>query len=186
DSAAALRAVIDHQPDVCLLATWLPGKPLEAARLIRQTIPETKIVLLTPKAHSDELFGALRAGADGYLLMTTSPERLPDAIRGVVNGEAAIPRHLTAELVAAFRARQDGRHLTVGPERRSIALTPREFDVVDGLRKHVATAEIARGLGISEVTVRRYISSLMHKLEVSDRAALIKMLTREDPEVPIP
>lgn len=178
NSANALRATIEHRPDVCLIVTWLPGGALNAARLIRQTVPATKLVLLTASSDNDEMFGALRAGADGYLLMSTAPDRLPDALLGVINGEAAIPRALTAQLIQAFRQRGGERRLTFGRDRQTMVLTSREFDVVDRLRRRAPTAEIARQLGISEVTVRRHISSLMHKLGVADRSTLISQLER--------
>ena len=174
--AAARRTV----PDICLVATGLPGNGIETARLIKQTVPQTKIVMLTASGRNDELLGALRAGADGYLLMSTSPARLPHAIRGVANGEAALPRAFTAHLIQEFRAHGHRRRLALSIDDQAVELTAREFEVLDHLRKRERTAEIAARLGISEVTVRRHSSSILQKLGAPNRQAVIDMLDRAE------
>ena len=178
--AEAVAAALRTSPDVCVLATGLPGNGIEAARLIKQTVPQTKIVMLTASGRNDELFGVLRAGADGYLLMTTSPTRLPHAIRGVANGEAALPRAFTAHLIREFRARGHRRRLALSINDEAVELTAREFEVLERLRKRERTAEIAAHLGISEVTVRRHSSSILQKLGAPNRQAVIDMLDRAE------
>ena len=71
-----MRAALAHQPDVCVVAVELPGDGIEATRRIKRALPETKIVLMTGSARDEELFEALRAGADGYLPMSTPASRL--------------------------------------------------------------------------------------------------------------
>jgi DNA-binding NarL/FixJ family response regulator len=178
--AEAVAAAVRTDPDVCLVATGLPGNGIEAARLIKETVPRTKIVMLTASGRNDELLGALRAGADGYLLMTTSPARLPHAIRGVANGEAALPRAFTAHLIEEFRAHGHRRRLALSVDDRAVELTAREFEVLERLRKRERTAEIAQHLGISEVTVRRHSSSILQKLGAPNRQAVIDMLDRAE------
>jgi DNA-binding NarL/FixJ family response regulator len=178
--AEAVAAAVRTDPDVCLLATGLPGNGIEAARLIKETVPRTKIVMLTASGRNDELLGALRAGADGYLLMTTSPARLPHAIRGVANGEAALPRAFTAHLIEEFRAHGHRRRLALSVDDQAVELTAREFEVLERLRKRERTAEIAQHLGISEVTVRRHSSSILQKLGAPNRQAVIDMLDRAE------
>jgi DNA-binding NarL/FixJ family response regulator len=179
-AAEALEAAVRTHPDVCVLTTTLPGSGIEAARQIKQTLAETKIVMLTASGRSDELFGVLRAGADGYLLMTTSPERLPHAIRGVANGEAALPREFTARLIQEFRAHGHRRRLAISIDNKAVELTTREFEVLERLRKRERTAEIAASLGISEVTVRRHSSSILQKLGAPSRQAVLDMLDRAE------
>jgi DNA-binding NarL/FixJ family response regulator len=162
-------------PDVCLLATRLPGDAIEAARLIKQKLPQTKVVMLGEAARGEELFGALRAGADGYLLLSMSPARLPHAVRGVMNGEAALPRELTALLIREFRERGNTRRLALSAE-RTVELTAREFEVLDRLRHGERTVEIAAHLGIAEATVRRHVASITHKLGATNRRGMIEML----------
>ncbi len=178
-AAEALAAARAQQPDVCMLASRLPGSGIEAARQIKQSLPDTKIVVLTAVGRVEELFEALRAGADGYLLMTTSPGRLPHVIRGVANGEAAVPRNMTAELVKGFRERGNRRHVSISGVNGGVDFTARQFDVLERLRKGERTAEVARRLGISEITVRRHVSSILRKLGAPNRTSAIAMFERE-------
>jgi DNA-binding NarL/FixJ family response regulator len=177
---AAVTEALRLQPDVCLLAIDLPGGGIEATKQIRDALPKTKIVMLTGSERDEDLFGSLRAGADGYLMASTSFDRLPHAIRGVVSGEAALPRQMTARLIREYRDR--GRRpvpklVVMG---RTIELTVREFEVLERLRKHERTGEIAGQLGISEITVRRHISSALHKLGVPTRRGAVELLERAE------
>ena len=172
----ALAATLRLAPDVCLLSASLPGGAIDVTRMIKAHDAATRVVMLSAIGRNEELFGALRAGADGYLLMTTSPDRLPFAIRGVVNGEAALPRALTAQLIREFRDQGGRRRLAVMAGRSPVELTAREFEVLERLRRHERTAEIARRLDISEVTVRRHVSSILAKLKAPDRKTALAML----------
>src|ERR1700722_3384159 len=177
---AAVSEALRLRPDVCLLAIHLPGGGIEATKQIRDALPRIKIVMLTGSERDEDLFGALRAGADGYLMASTSVDCLPHAIRGVVSGEAALPRQMTARLIREYRDR--GRRpvpkmLVMG---RTIELTVREFEVLERLRKHERTAEIAGQLGISEITVRRHISAALHKLGVSSRRGAVDLRERAE------
>jgi DNA-binding NarL/FixJ family response regulator len=169
-----------YRPDVCVLAVGLPGGGIEAARLIKQAVPDTKIVMMTRVSRDEDLFGALRAGADGYLLMSTSASRLPHAIRGVTRGEAALPRELSARLIQEFRERGARRRVVLPASEEEIELTAREFEVLERLRNRERTAEIATVLGISEVTVRRHVASVLRKLGVRDRRSAIQMLEYDE------
>ena len=179
-AADALRMAVAERPDVCVIAVELPGNGIEAARLIKRSVPATKIVMMTASARDEDLFGALRAGADGYLLMSTSADRLPHAIRGVAHGEAALPRALTARLIVEFRERGAGRRLVVPGADAEVELTAREFEVLDRLRRRERTAEIAGRLGISEVTVRRHVASMLRKLGMPNRRSAIEILDQAD------
>ena len=133
--------------------------------------------MLTVSSADDDLFAALRAGAAGYLLKDTDPERLPLALQGVLDGEAALPRALVARVVAEFRIRGGSpwSRLPVpghGPAR----LTNREREVLEALGEGLTTAEIGERLFISTVTVRSHVSSLLHKLRVPNRAGAVRVL----------
>ncbi|MGH2859394.1 MAG: LuxR C-terminal-related transcriptional regulator [Solirubrobacteraceae bacterium] len=173
-AADAIGLCVRERPDVCVLATGIPGNAIEAVRKIRQQAPGTKVVMLGLPERGEELFGALRAGADGYLLASMSPERLHHAITGVVNGEAALPRVLTAELIREFRERGNTRRVEVS-EGEIVELSAREFEVLDRLRRNERTAEVAVRLGIAEATVRRHVASIMRKLGVSSRRGMIEL-----------
>jgi two-component system NarL family response regulator len=175
-AADALRMALSTRPDVCVLAVGLPGHPIEAVRLIKQAVPETKIVMTTMSASDEDLFGALRAGADGYLPMSMAAGRLPHVIRGVADGEAALPRAMTARLILEFRARGNKRRLVLPESNIEVELTAREFEVLERLRRRERTAEIAVRLGISEVTVRRHVGSMLRKLGLGNRRRAVEML----------
>lgn len=179
-ASEAFDAALAHRPDVCLLAVDIDGGGIVAAQQISHALPHTKIVMLTDVERDDDLFDALRAGADGFLLRTTSAERLPRALRGVVEGEAALPRALTARLIGEFRARTDDRHHRVTVAGVSVELTAREFQVMERLRRDEPTAKIAGDLGISDITVRRHISTIAHKLDLSTRRAVVQQLREAD------
>lgn len=173
---AAVTAALRLRPDVCLLAIHLPGGGIEATKRIRDALPKVKIVMLTGSERDEDLFGSLRAGADGYLLASTSVDRLPHAIRGVVSGEAALPRQMTARLIREYRDRGRRAVPRLAVMGRTIELTVREFEVLERLRKHERTAEIAGQLGISEITVRRHVSAALRKLGVSNRRDALELL----------
>lgn len=177
-ASGAVESALAHRPDVCLLSVNMPGNGITAAEQITDEVPETKVVMLTGSDRDEDLFGALRAGAVGYLLKSTSVERLPLAILGVVHGEAALPRDLTAHVLREFRAAGRPRRVAVEGSDGPIELTAREFDVAQLLRQHKSTTEIASSLQISEVTVRRHISTILHKLGVHDRQSALKLLDR--------
>ena len=180
NAADALALAHQVRPHVCVVAVGLPGNGIEAVRLIKQALPQTKLVVSAIAARDEEMFGALRAGADGYLLMTMSPSRLGYALRGVARGEAALPRTMTARLILEFRERGTRRRLHVPAIGADIELTAREFEVLERLRRGERTAEIAAELSISEVTVRRHVSSILHKLGAPTRKSALQLLERAE------
>lgn len=180
----AVRLAVAHEPDVCIISVDLPGSGVEVTRLIKQSLPSTKIVMMTATARDEDLLEALRAGADGYLLMSTPASRLPHAIRGVTQGEAALPRAMTARLILEFRERGVRRRVLVHPDQAEVELTAREFEVFQRLRQHEGTAQIASRLGISQVTVRRHVASVLRKLGAPNRRRAIEMLEQTDQQAP--
>jgi DNA-binding NarL/FixJ family response regulator len=154
-----------HHPDITLMDLRLPGMGgLEAIRAIRRLSPEARIVVLTMYDGEGDVYEALRAGARGYLLKDTLPDRLIEAIHEVHEGKMCIPADLEARLES--RARQP-------------TLTPRETQVLELLAQGLRNKEIAARLGISEETVRVHVKSTFAKLNVHDRtAALAEALRR--------
>ncbi len=153
----------------------MPGNGIVAAAEIASRLPETAIVMLTVSRDDSDLFDALRAGASGYLLKDTDPSRLAHALRGVLDGEAALPRTLVARVIDEFRARGRRRRLTFAKS-RGVELTEREWEVLELLHQKLSTAEIAERLMVSQVTVRTHIAAILRKLRVPDRAAAMKLL----------
>ena len=155
-SDEAIASVREHKPDVALLEVLLPGDGLRAAATIAEEVPETAIVMLTSSRDDRHLLDALAAGARGYLLKDTNPERLPQALRGVLKGEAAIPRELVARLAAELRRRE-----VAGT---SGVLTPREREVMAALKAGATTKQVAQQIGLAEGTVRGHASRAARKL----------------------
>ena len=175
DAKAAIEVAVKERPDVCLLDVHMPGNGIAAASRISSAVEETAIVMLTVSRSDQDLFDSLRAGASGYLLKETEPERLPLALRGVLAGEAAIPRTLAARLIEEFRERGRRRKLPLLGT-RGVELTSREWEVLDLMRQGCTTEQMAARLFVSPVTIRTHISSILKKLHVSDREAAINLL----------
>ena len=173
EADAAVAHAVEERPDVCLIDVQVPGGGIAAAREIMRRVPDTHVVMLSELIDDSDVFDALRAGASGYLLKDMDPQRLPAAIRGVVDGEAALPRRLTAALIQEYRGRSDRRRM---PRLSGEALSGRERDVLELLAERATSGEIAARLRISQVTVRRHVSQVVRKLGAPDREAAIRLV----------
>jgi DNA-binding NarL/FixJ family response regulator len=173
DAPGAIEAALSERPDICLLDVNMPGNGVAAAWEIHARLPETKIVMLTVSREDRDLFTALRAGASGYLLKDIDPRRLPRALESVIDGEVALPRALVSRVAQEFRDRNAKRRetLATGAEAQ---LTSREWQILDLLRQDLSTAQIARRLVISPVTVRSHVKAIVAKLRVKDREELLR------------
>jgi DNA-binding NarL/FixJ family response regulator len=173
DAFAAIDLMLRERPDVCLLDIHMPGGGIAATWEISARLPQIKIVMLTVSREERDVLAALRAGAAGYLLKDMDPRRLPHALDDVIRGVAAMPRPLVAGLIREFRDRGPRRRATAGEGPES-QLTSREWQVLDLVRQRLSTAEIARRLVLSPVTVRTHVNSILKKLGVPDREALVR------------
>jgi DNA-binding NarL/FixJ family response regulator len=172
---AAVTTSREHRPDVALLDVRMPGNGITAARTITSVLPDTAVVMLTVSSDDSDLFEALRAGASGYLLKDTDPERLPFALRGVLEGEAALPRTMTARLICEFRGRERPNRW---PKRapNQVRLTNREWDVLEMMDQGLTTAEMAERMFVGTVTVRTHVHAILHKLQLPDRASVLRVM----------
>lgn len=174
DAESAVAAAVSERPDLCLLDVHMPGGGIRAAGEISARLPACSVVMLTVSRNDSDLFDSLRAGAAGYLLKDTDPNRLPHALRGVMAGEAAIPRTLVARVLDEVRAKGQRRRLArIGS--RGVELTSREWEVLDMLAQELSTVQIAERLFVSPVTVRRHVSSILAKLQVGDRVSAVRL-----------
>lgn len=160
----AIRAAMREQPHLCLVADDLAGSGLTAVRGISRAAPGAAIVVLCQGHDADLLLDYVRAGAVGYIPGALDPDRLRRIVRAVAAREAIVPRSMVMELVLEVRGRGNG----------ADALTTRESQVLGMLRRGHSTAGIAEHLEIAPVTVRRYVSELVRKLGVENRAGLTK------------
>ena len=174
DAEAAIAAIMRTSPDLAVVAADLPGGGTEVLARVSAVRPGVRLVMLTARPSGDELLSAVLAGASGYLSRAIDPERLPAALKGVLAGEVALPRRHSGRLLDALRTRTAQRapvsaHATA-------ELTKREWEVLQLLTDGHETAEMARRLGIAEVTVRRHISTLVAKLGVRDRRGAVALM----------
>lgn len=152
----AIPAFEEHRPDVILLDLQMPGmNGIEVAEKLCESHPDARILIFSTFARDDEIAAALEAGALGYLQKSAGREELLQALRSVAAGESYLP--------AEIRERLSGRNL--GP-----SITLREREILQLISKGRANKEIAAELGIAEDTVKRHVSNILQKLQVSDRA----------------
>jgi DNA-binding NarL/FixJ family response regulator len=164
------------RPDVCLIDVALEGGGIRGAAELGTRAPGTALIILTAKpVEQEDFLAAMNVGVVGYLPMTISPERLPAAVLGVLDGELAIPRALMPMLVDHLRGRNARRHLMLS-HRPAVDLTNREWDVIELMRDELSTREIAGRLMISEVTVRRHIGAVLKKMQVGSRREAMQLL----------
>jgi DNA-binding NarL/FixJ family response regulator len=173
-AAEAVALAAEHAPDVALLDIHMPGNGIAAAREIARTLPATAVVMLTASAEDDDLFDSLRAGASGYLLKDTDPDVLVDALRGVLEGEAAMSRRLVGRIMEEFRSPATPRFAR--RSRAAARLSAREWEVMELLGEGLTTDEVARRLFLSPTTVRVHVSGVLRKLRVKDRESAFRLL----------
>jgi DNA-binding NarL/FixJ family response regulator len=180
EAADGLRAVElcrSLQPDVVLMDVRMPGiDGIEATRRIIGAGLATRVLVLTTFHHDEYVWGALRAGASGFLLKRTPPERLIDAVRTVAAGDALLDPSVTRDLIRQF-ARWD----TAGPDpltqaplqRRLAQLTPRESQVLRLVAEGHSNQEIADLLVIAESTAKTHVKRVLAKIGARDRAQAV-------------
>ena len=174
DAKAAVEAASETHPDICVLDVHMPGHGIAAAEKITTKLPETQVVMLTVSRDDEDLFGALRAGAVGYLLKDSDIEGLHLALRGVLDGEAAIPRELVTHIIEEFRNKSHRR--TPLSHHGSARLTSREQEVLGFLQQGLGTAHIADHLFVSQATVRSHIASILKKFGVASRKEALDLV----------
>jgi NarL family two-component system response regulator LiaR len=173
DGERALEAIAALAPDVVLMDLVMPGVDgVEAIRRIAAEHPGTRVIALTSFLDDDKVLPAIRAGAAGYLLKDVGPADLVTGIRTVYGGEALLHPAVAARLMEEVAG-------TPGPERGADPLTAREREVLAEIVRGHANKRIALELGISEATVKIHVSSVLHKLGVTDRTQAALRAVRE-------
>jgi DNA-binding NarL/FixJ family response regulator len=162
----ALELVAATEPDVVILDIRLPGTSgIEACEQIVEQYPNTKVIMLTSYAEDEMLFSAIRAGASGYVLKQIASEELVKAIEAVGRGEALLDPAVTQ------RVFQEVRRAVKEEEASAFAhLSQQEKHVLLLVSEGKTNREIAKNLFLGEGTVRNYVSSILSKLGVNNRA----------------
>ncbi|MFQ5858955.1 MAG: response regulator [Anaerolineae bacterium] len=162
DGEAALGLARKLHPDVVLMDVNMPRMGgIEATRRLLADAPGVQVLMLTVSEEDEDLFGAVRAGARGYILKNADANELLEAIRRVHVGEAMVSPAMTLRLLEALH---DGWLPSI-----ELPLTPRELDVFRLLGRGASNREIAETLLISENTVKTHVRQILRKLEVRSR-----------------
>ncbi len=178
----AVECIMELQPAVALMDVNMPKlNGIEAARLLRQHLPETAVLALT--IHDDEQYISemIRAGARGYILKDSDSETVVQAICRVAGGESVFPSGLMERVMEHFHqlAVAGYERVPAGAGGDTKGLTPRELQVLQCIVNGYSNKEIADELFISEKTVKNHVTSVFRKLEVADRtqAAVLAVQT---------
>jgi len=177
DGQEAIEKARGLMPDVILMDISMPGvNGLEATQRIKQEIPYVRIVILTVSDEDQNLFEAIKSGAQGYLLKKIEPQTLFQTLRGVLEGEAPLSRVMATKLLAEF-ARQ--RRAASEPRTPTATLTEREKEVLGLLAAGKTNKEIAGALGIAENTVKNHLKNILEKLHLENRVQAATFALRE-------
>jgi len=167
DGRAALAGARRHEPDVVLMDVRMPNLDgIAATAQILSACPRVRVLILTTFEDDDYVFGALRAGASGFLLKRTQPEQLIAAIHATAAGESLLSPSVTRTVIDRL-ARLPQADPAAG--RRLRELTPRERDVLQLVARGLSNAEIAEALLVEESTVKTHMKRLLAKLGLRDR-----------------
>lgn len=179
DGGEGVRLAVETVPDVVLMDVRMPHVDgLEATRRITADarLPGVKVIVLTTFELDEYVFGALRAGAAGFLLKDVEPEALVEAVRLVYDGQALLAPRITKRLIEAYVATAPGPAAEQPPPRddgRLADLTPREREILALVGRGLSNQEIAEHLVLSPLTAKTHVSRLFFKLGVRDRAQLV-------------
>jgi len=170
---AALDSIGIAAPDLALLDLDMPGMSNAAIAKVRELHPQTRVAIISGSLAPARIRDALNAGACGYLPKTFNPDMIVAAVNLMLSGAIYVPPNALAdpELVAT--------EATSPADGAPAALTPREREVLEFLVKGLANKEIARHLGLAEVTVKLHMRRILEKLKVPNRAAAAAVAIRQ-------
>lgn len=171
DGRAALEAVLVQGVDVVLMDVRMPGLDgIAATREILASSREVKVAILTTFEEDDYIFGALSAGASGFLLKRTRPEELIAAIHTIAAGDSLLSPSVTRRVIERM-AREPV--ADTGARKRLDELTPREREVLELIAQGLSNGEIAASFVIEESTVKTHVRRILMKLHLRDRVQAV-------------
>ena len=171
DGRAAVERALELSPDVVLMDVRMPDLDgIAATREVLGVSPDAKVVILTTFEQDDYIFGALGAGASGFLLKRTRPEELIAGIHTVAAGDSLLSPSVTRRVIDRM-ARQPTADTSAAE--RVEALTPRERDVLELIARGLSNGEIAGTLVIEESTVKTHVKRILAKLRARDRVQAV-------------
>ena len=175
DGIEAVGQARELEPDLVLMDIRIPNMGgLEATRLIKAELPEVKVVILTVSDEEEDLFEAIKSGAQGYLLKKLKSNAFFDLISGVTDGEAPISPQMAAKMVEEFtRQTRSSRN----PEGQA-GLSDREMEVLKLVAQGRTNKELAADLTISDSTVKYHLRNILDKLHLENRAQVMAYAAR--------
>ena len=168
----------NHNLDVLLMDIEMPNlNGIEATKLVKQKYPQIKIIMLTVFDNDENIFNAIKAGADGYLLKDVNPHVLFNGIVETMNGGAAMNPSIALKTLKLLRNPVD---FSSDVEKEKIELTAREIDVLEQLAQGLSYTIIAENLFLSPSTVRKHIENIYNKLQVHSKLEAVQKAQRNN------
>ena len=173
DGKQVLESIEEQEPDVILMDIRMPNMDgTVSTKLVKQSYPHIKIIILTTFDDDDFISSALKYGASGYILKVVSPTELHDAITTVYNGGSMINPNIAAKVVKLFsKMAQSDFEIDVDKEGAAL-ITDAEWRVIYQVGRGLSNKEISQELFLSEGTVRNHLSHILSKLNLRDRTQL--------------
>lgn len=173
DGQEVMRCIRKNKPDVILMDVRMPKMDgVQCTKLIKESHPQIKIIILTTFDDDEYVYNALKYGASGYLLKGVSMEELANAITTVYNGWAMINPDIAAKVLRLFSQMAKADYSITVKEKNMEELTKTEWKIIAQVEKGASNREIAAALNLSEGTVRNYLSTILNKLNLRDRTQL--------------
>jgi DNA-binding NarL/FixJ family response regulator len=169
EGSEAVDRAMEHRPDVVIMDISMPTMDgIEAARQIKQKLPQTGIVILSVTDSDDKIYEAIRSGVDSYVVKDDAPESIVHAVENAAEGRGYLPPRIARKVMESV-SQGFGRDLPVGANPRA-NLTERERNILRLIAEGYTNKAIGRELSISERTVGNHITNIYNKLGINDRA----------------
>jgi DNA-binding NarL/FixJ family response regulator len=165
----ALEQAAVHQPEAVLMDICMPGlSGFDTLRLLKAQYPAMKVVMLTASEGDEDLFQAIKYGADGYLLKSTGAAELVEALQGIRQGETALSSSLAARLLDELEICQ-----TEEKTDSTLQLTPRQLEILQLVAQGVSYKDVAEALGLTERTIKYHMGNIVQILHLENRSQVI-------------